>query len=52
MLSNEGKDSYFSRYLAGADANYRYAQLQKLGVEATMKATDQMFFGWNSINTL
>lgn len=41
--ATDGKDQ--TRYLAGADANYRYAQLQKLGVEATMKATDQMFFG-------
>ncbi len=33
------------RYLAGDDANYRYDQLQKVGAEATRKATDQMFFG-------
>ncbi len=41
--ATDGKDQ--TRYLAGEDANYRYAQLQKLGTEATRKATSQMFFG-------
>jgi NAD(P)-dependent dehydrogenase (short-subunit alcohol dehydrogenase family) len=41
--ATDGKDQI--RYLAGADARERYAQLQRDGEEAMIRATDQLFFG-------
>lgn len=40
--ATDGKDQV--RYLAGADAQLRVAELQRVGIEALQKATDQQVF--------